>query len=62
MLCPFCGEDDFDNPGLANHIFVRCEKADLALQQFREEMSAFYERLRASNERRAAQASAENGK
>lgn len=31
VICPFCGEDDFDLPGLAYHIAYYCDVHQLAI-------------------------------
>lgn len=35
VVCPFCGEDDFDLPGLAWHIQNYCNKYSEALHIMR---------------------------
>lgn len=36
VVCPFCGEDDFDLPGLAHHLEMRgwCTGYSMARQEF----------------------------
>lgn len=31
LVCPLCGEPDFDVPGLSHHIISGCDVADLAI-------------------------------
>jgi hypothetical protein len=47
MNCPFCLEEDFDGPGLADHLLGRnCEKAEIEYGEFRKEERERWERIR----------------
>jgi len=48
-VCPFCGEADFDMPGLAYHLKA-CEECENAYQEWWEEEEAFRERMRRKRE------------
>ena len=34
IMCPFCGDNDFDKPGLIYHIRLHCDAADAAWEAF----------------------------